>query len=121
MPFATEEAWSWFNDGSVHVAAWPTAAELAGSSWSDRAAVLGVVGQALTGIRGAKTDAKASQKALVDSAVIARPGRRRSRLSRLAADDLRSVGRIADLRFESGDELTVTDILLAQALSEEER
>jgi valyl-tRNA synthetase len=119
VPFATEEAWSWFNAGSVHVASWPAADALT-ADWSDHTAVLGYVGKALTGIRGAKTAAKASQKALVDSALIAGPDAEIAAI-RLAADDLRSVGRIAELRFESADELSVTDILLAQALSEEER
>jgi len=28
VSFATEEAWSWFEDGSVHTAAWPAAGDL---------------------------------------------------------------------------------------------
>ncbi|KRC50926.1 valine--tRNA ligase [Leifsonia sp. Root227] len=119
VPFATEEAWSWFNDGSVHTAAWPVASEVAGD-WSADAAVLGIVGRALTAIRGAKTTAKASQRTAVDSAVIAGPETEIAAIES-AAGDLRSVGKIAELRFAAADELSVTDILLAQAPSEEER
>jgi len=119
LPFAAEEAWSWFEEGSVHVAAWPAAAEVA-QDWSADRAVLAIVGRALTGIRGAKTAAKASQRTLVDSAVIAGPPAEIAAVES-AAGDLRSVGRIADLRFASADELAVTDILLAATPSEEER
>ncbi len=118
VPFATEESWSWFNEGSVHHAAWPTASELTGD-WDDVSAVLSFASQALTGIRRAKTDAKASQKTLVDLAVVAGPDDAIAAL-RLAADDLKAVGRIADLRLESDDALVVTDILLAPVPQTEE-
>ncbi|OJX81610.1 valine--tRNA ligase [Leifsonia sp. 71-9] len=119
LPFAAEEAWSWSAEGSVHVAPWPTADEVAPQT-ADQRAVLAIVGRALTGIRGAKTAAKASQRTPVDSAVIAGPAAEIAAIES-AAGDLRSVGRIAELRFASADELAVTDILLSQAPNEEKR
>jgi valyl-tRNA synthetase len=119
LPFASEEAWSWSETGSVHLAAWPEAAELAGD-WDDARPVLTIVGRALTGIRGAKTAAKASQRTAVDSAVIGGPADEIAAIESASAD-LASVGRIAELRFVSADTLEVTDILLAQTPTEEER
>lgn len=119
LPFAAEEAWSWSEEGSVHVAPWPEAREVA-LDWSAEREVLAIVGRALTGIRGAKTAAKASQRTPVDSAVIAGPAVEIEAVES-AAGDLRSVGRIADLRFASADELQVTDILLAATPTEEAR
>ncbi|MEY9953746.1 valine--tRNA ligase [Leifsonia sp. EB34] len=120
LPFATEEAWSWSETGSVHLAAWPEAADVASADWDDARSVLTVVGRALTGIRGAKTAAKASQRTPVDSAVIGAPADELAAIESAAAD-LASVGRITELRFVAADTLEVTDILLAQTLSEEER
>jgi valyl-tRNA synthetase len=109
IPFATEEVWSWTHDGSVHQAGWPVpplAAEPTG--------MLAAVGAALIGIRRAKTDAKASQKTEVGSAVIAAPAEQLELLA-LAEQDLRAVGRIAELRFVEAPEITVTDVVLADA------
>ncbi|MGP6171786.1 valine--tRNA ligase [Microbacterium sp. A204] len=108
VSFAAEEAWSWFEEGSIHTAAWPTAGELAGGD----ATVLDVASAALIGIRRAKTEAKVSQKTPVSRAVIAAPADSIEAL-RAAAGDLSAVGRIAELEIVAGDELTVTEIELA--------
>ncbi len=110
VPFATEEAWSWSNDGSVHVAAWPGQAELTAGS-TGNVALLDLASRALTGIRRAKTDAKASQKSAVASAVISGTAAEVA-LLRQATADLQAVGRILELVFVEGNELTVTDIVL---------
>jgi len=107
VSFATEEAWSWFEEGSVHTAAWPE--PLAGGG---DPAILATASEALIGIRRAKTEAKASQKTPVSSATIAAPATKIEAL-RAAADDLRAVGRIADLGFVEAEQLLVTAIELA--------
>ncbi len=111
VPFATEEAWSWSNDGSVHRASWPSADELSTPEAGDPA-LLDLASRALTGIRRAKTDAKASQKTAVSSAVISGIASHVGLLTQAAAD-LQAVGRIAELTFVEGSELAVTSIVLA--------
>lgn len=112
IPFATEEAWSWSEPGSVHTAAWPAVSEL-GSAGEGGDELLRLSSAALTSIRGAKTAAKASQKTPVASAEIAAPEAEVA-LLRGAADDLRAVGRIGELRFAVAEALEVRDIVLAE-------
>jgi valyl-tRNA synthetase len=111
IPFATEEVWSWTHEGSIHTAAWPTTAEL-GSPEAPRG-LLPAVSAALIGIRRAKTDAKASQKTEVTSATLSGPA-----ILGEAVDDLKGVGRIAELTLIEADEVGVTDIVLAEATVE---
>ncbi|WP_104081798.1 valine--tRNA ligase [Cryobacterium sp. Y11] len=117
VPFATEEAWSWSNEGSVHTSSWPVASDLLGSGEvaTGNIALLDLASRALTGIRRAKTDAKASQKSELDSAVICGAPAEIALLT-LAAADLKAVGRIQELTFVDGSELAVTDIVFATVL-----
>lgn len=119
LPYATEEVWSWSNEGSVHVAPWPSVDEATVLAGPDAdAQLLHLVGQALVGIRGAKTEAKASQKTPVVEATIAAPAGVETRLM-LAADDLSAVGRISSLSITAGDvdAITVTHIELGEVAS----
>jgi len=104
IPFATEEVWSWTHDGSVHTAAWPTP-----SGRTTPSGLLGIVSEALIGIRRAKTDAKASQKTEVVSATISGPA-----LLEKAIGDLTAVGRIATAHFVEAPDVSVTNIVLAE-------
>ncbi|GAA3209849.1 valine--tRNA ligase [Microbacterium terregens] len=108
LAFATEEAWSWFNDGSVHTAPWPEALGIDGDP-----AVLTVVGDALIGIRRAKTEAKASQKTAVTRMTIAAPAESVA-LIRLAEGDLKAVGRIAEITYTDAEAIAVSGIELEQ-------
>jgi valyl-tRNA synthetase len=107
LAFATEEAWSWFNDGSIHETEWPRPLDLGGNL-----TILTATSGALIGIRRAKTEAKVSQKTLVRSLTISAPGATIAAL-REAEGDLRAVGRIEQIVFLEADELSVTDIRLA--------
>ena len=75
-------------------------------------AILAAASEALIGIRRAKTEAKASQKTPVAHATIAAPVAKLEAL-RAAADDLRAVGRIADLSFAEAEAFEVVEIELA--------
>ena len=110
LPYATEEGWAWWQDGSIHHAAWPTAADL-GSAAAAQPLVLDAVASALTGIRGAKSQAKAKMRAPLSRVEITGPAAL-VEAAQQAQDDLRAVGTIVgELVFvtdESATELRVT-------------
>ena len=112
IPFATEETWSWTHESSVHLASWPVPADALAAEAGDTR-LLELTSQALTSIRGAKTDAKASQKTPVLRATIAAPAEDVALLEQVQGD-LASVGRIESLSFEAADELSVRDIELGE-------
>jgi valyl-tRNA synthetase len=113
LPFATDEVWSWWQGkGSIHRSSWPKAEELEIGLDSTNLDLLPLASQALFGTRKAKSDAKASMKADVLSANLVAPKEIISRLE-LLSPDLKAAGRIAELSFVSGEELAVTEVVLA--------
>ncbi len=100
MPYVTEEVWSWWQEGSVHVQAWP---EAPGTEDGDPS-VLQAVSAALMGIRGAKSQAKASMRAALDLVEITGPGDVVD-AAQAAAGDLRKAGHITgDLVFRATED-----------------
>jgi len=109
LPYATEEVWSWWQDGSVHTASWPTVAEI-GETTVDSGLLDGVAA-ALAGVRGAKSAAKVGMRTEVLAATVTGPAALVAG-AEAAAEDLRRSGHITgELTFtvdDSAAELTVT-------------
>jgi valyl-tRNA synthetase len=126
LVYVTEEVWSWWQEGSVHRASWPTAAELAastlakglGSAAGPRPGdprVLDVAAEALAALRGAKSQAKASQRTSVTAAVITGTADDLDRL-RAAQSDLSAAGRVERLNLREGQgPVAVSEVRLADA------
>jgi valyl-tRNA synthetase len=112
LPFVTEEAWSWWQEGSVHAAAWPTAES--GFPAGDPA-VLATAAHVLGQVRKAKTAAKRSMRAEAALVVVRGPD---EAVVRASESDLRAAGNIADFSFERvpDGELT-TEVTLAESVA----
>jgi valyl-tRNA synthetase len=106
MPFVTEEVWSWWQEGSVHRAAWPVASELGAVAQGADPAVLDVAGGVLAEIRKAKSAEKKSQRHEVLSLVVEDEPDVIATLQ-LAVTDLRHAGVVTDLFFKEGNERQV--------------
>jgi valyl-tRNA synthetase len=71
LPFVTEEVWSWWREGSVHRAAWPSPEEFDGVTGDAR--VLAATSEVLTAVRRAKSDARTSMRTGVASLQVTAP------------------------------------------------
>ncbi|MDO4918447.1 valine--tRNA ligase [Kocuria sp.] len=114
LPFATEEVWSWWRGGSVHRASWPVTDGYSGPADQGDPEVLAVVGEALSGLRKSKSEAKVKQRTAVTSAVVSAPAERLEQL-RAGLEDLLAAGNAADLTLTAAEgDLTVSDVVLEQ-------
>jgi valyl-tRNA synthetase len=107
LPYVTEEVWSWWQEGSVHRAAWPDPAEVRPAT--DGALLDGVhpvtlaaASGAIAAIRGAKSGARVSMRAPVRTLVVAA---RRDHLDALTAilPDLQAAGRVESTELRCSD------------------
>jgi valyl-tRNA synthetase len=92
----TEEAWSWWQAGSIHRAPWPQSNELREAVDGADPAVLEVVSAVLVEARKAKTAQRRSQRAEVARLVV-EDSRERLQALRVGESDLRRAGTIRDL------------------------
>jgi valyl-tRNA synthetase len=101
LPYATEDVWSWWHDGSIHRSSWPEADGLAALAAGADAADLDPALDVLAAVRKAKTEAKVSMRAPVASVMVpfAVP---------VGVEDVREAGRIERLEPAGNGELVVT-------------
>jgi valyl-tRNA synthetase len=109
IPFATEEAWSWWQDGSIHRSTWPQSSELDNFTQGQSASMLNTASEALMGVRKAKSDQQLSMKAEITSLTINAPEAKLNELKQIEAD-LSSVGKIEKISFEAGDVLAISNV-----------
>ncbi|MGO9455692.1 MAG: valine--tRNA ligase [Acidimicrobiales bacterium] len=118
LPFITEEVWSWWRQGSVHRAAWPTAAELAPALGPEGAAggsaVLDAAAEVLGAVRRQKTAEKRSMRARVARCTVVDRTPRLDAL-RLAESDLAEAGGLDELVLVAGEEPSVEVVLAPDA------
>ncbi|MEN3280593.1 MAG: valyl-tRNA synthetase [Solirubrobacteraceae bacterium] len=111
LPFVAEEVWSWWQEGSVHRAPWPSADELRERAGAADPAVLDVAAEILSEVHKAKTSQQRSLRTEVDRVTVQDIADRLAAL-RDAEGDVREAGRVAELVLDEADDRRV-DVQLA--------
>jgi valyl-tRNA synthetase len=119
LPFVTEEVWSWWREGSVHKAQWPTADEVLsacdGVEHQEGVEALRFAATVLGAIRKKKSEEQRPLKTPVSLAVVRAPASMLALLPSVEAD-LRASGLIQRLETLEAETLQV-DVTLAAAES----
>ncbi|WP_084622130.1 valine--tRNA ligase [Demequina oxidasica] len=99
LPFATDEVWSWWREGSVHRAPWPVAAPLRDAAGATHSAgapdpkLISIAGAALATLRKIKSEAKVSQRTEIASVDLLVPEAQVAAVN-AAKPDLMAAGRV---------------------------
>jgi valyl-tRNA synthetase len=114
MPFVTEEVWSWWQEGSIHRAAWPSRDPALDAVASGDPQVYTLAAEVLGEVRKAKSYAQVSMRAPVSRAVVRDTPPRLAALHHASAD-LKFAGRIDTLDLIEADHFAVEVELLDAA------
>ncbi|MEX2100421.1 MAG: valine--tRNA ligase [Acidimicrobiia bacterium] len=113
LPFVTEEVWSWWRDGSVHLATWPSVQELPRSDVGTRVYVLAA--ETLSAVRKEKSTAQRSMRTEVTRLAMRVPASELALVEAILAD-LREAGSVTGdvelVEAEAGEEMAVEVALL---------
>lgn len=132
VPYVTEEAWSWWNEGSIHRASWPASGNVP-RLYQDLVGRLGglsiresalppiqkdlyfITSETLSSIRKAKSENKLSMKATVKLARVTRT-QAETVLLGLSEADLRAAGVVEVLDLVIGDEPAIEVVFSSPVL-----
>jgi valyl-tRNA synthetase len=107
LPFATEEAWSWWHDTSVHREPWPSTGELGSAGEASSLLVLDMAALVLAGIRKAKTAAQGSMRTPVARLTVVDVPDRIAAL-RAAISDVVAAGVVGEVVLVEGDAASIS-------------
>ena len=96
LPFVTEEAWSWWQDGSVHRARWPDAAAVRDQAGPGNEAVLAAAVAAIAAVRTAKSGARIPMREPVPALIVTADEHTIDALEAAGAD-VRAAGKVGEL------------------------
>lgn len=97
LPFATEEVWSWFNEGSIHRASWPAADRARTVADGSDPMVLVAASAAVSALRKIKSDAKVTQRTEILSVDLLIPEAQVAHVN-AAKPDIVAAGRVRSLQ-----------------------
>ena len=113
LPFVTEEVWSWWQEGSVHLAPWPDATDVGPHAGADTS-VLTVASEVLAAVRREKTANKRSMRARVALLTVTGPPEVLAAVE-AARGDIVDAGGVDELVVSAGDALSVAVTLADEA------
>ena len=106
LPFAAEEAWSWWHDGSgaegsVHRAAWPDSRPLRALADGAGDGLLNAASAAIGSVRKAKSEARLAMRASVERLVVTAPAPYLAELAPVLPD-VQAAGAVAEVDLRAG-------------------
>jgi valyl-tRNA synthetase len=117
LPYACEEVWSWWRDGSVHLARWPELPAAPAAAGADRRP-LEAARQVIAAVRRAKSQAKLPLRTPVGLAEVTGPPELLA-ATRTAEGDLAAAGRVAAFRYRAQPQADGLEVRVELAPPEE--
>lgn len=114
LPYSTEEVWSWYRDGSVHLAPWPNAAEYEAASGDPE--LMEAASSALIELRRIKSDAKVSPRTPLLEVTVSGPAGSVELAKSITADLEATIHAAAPITWKAGaDRFQVDSFALGEA------